>query len=181
MSLSSHQRPVRGATDVWLTPPEIVAALGPFDLDPCAAVSQPWPTAEQHFTVEDDGLAQDWHGFAWVNPPFGPEAEQWLSRLADHGNGIGLIPARTETRWFVSQIWARADAILFLHGRPHFHRPNGDRAAANSGAPICLAAYGPLAVGRLVASGLRGSFVSAWRPVAAAVSGEHQDATEDAQ
>ena len=41
MSLSSHQRPHRGATDVWLTPPHMIAALGPFDLDPCAAVDQP--------------------------------------------------------------------------------------------------------------------------------------------
>lgn len=41
MTLTSHQRPHHGASDVWLTPPEIVADLGPFDLDPCAAVGQP--------------------------------------------------------------------------------------------------------------------------------------------
>lgn len=162
MSLSAHQRPYRGATDVWLTPPGIIEALGPFDVDPCAAVNQPWRTAAVQWTETDDGLAQDWKGFAWVNPPFGPEAGIWLARLADHGNGVGLVPARTETRWFVSQVWQRADALLFLHGRPHFHRSDGTRGAANSGAPICLAAYGGVAIDRLVRSGLLGSLVTRW-------------------
>lgn len=161
-SLGSHQRPHRGITDTWLTPPEIVNALGPFDLDPCAAVGQPWATASTMFTVEDDGMAQDWHGFVWCNPPFGPEAGKWLDRLADHGNGIGLVPARTETRWFVGVVWERADAVLFLHGRPHFHHIDGTRAKANSGAPICLVAYGPEAVERLDNCGLAGSLVSHW-------------------
>ena len=144
---------------MWLTPPEIIDVLGPFDLDPCAAVGQPWKTAARQYTIEDDGLAQDWHGFAWVNPPFGPDAETWLARLADHGNGIGLVPARTETRWFVKTVWRRADAVLFLHGRPHFHRADGTRGRANSGAPIVLIAYGRRAVNRLAATSLEGTLV----------------------
>jgi hypothetical protein len=162
MSLSSHQKPVRGATDVWLTPPEIINALGPFDLDPCAAVDQPWDTAEKHYTIEDDGLTQHWHGFVWCNPPFGPEAATWLRRMADHGNGIALVPARTETRWFVSEVWDAADGVLFLHGRPHFHHPDGTRGRANSGAPICLIGYGNHAVARLRSSLLVGSLALGW-------------------
>jgi len=159
MSMTSHQRPHRGATDVWLTPPNIIDALGPFDLDPCASLSRPWDTAAKHYTIEDDGLAQEWDGFVWCNPPFGPDAETWLSRLADHGNGIGLVPARTETRWFVGQVWERATAILFLHGRPHFHYPDGTRGKANSGVPIVLAAYGREALQRLAFSGLAGTLI----------------------
>lgn len=159
MSLTSHQRPVRGETDVWLTPPHIIHALGPFDLDPCSPISRPWDTASVHYTIEDDGLSQPWSGFAWVNPPFGPEARAWLARLAEHGNGIGLVPARTETRWFVSEVWEKADAILFLYGRPHFHKPDGTRGASNSGAPICLIAYGDEAVSRLQSSGLEGRLI----------------------
>lgn len=159
-SLGSHQRPNRGASDDWLTPPEIILALSPFDLDPCASVDQPWRTAETQWTVEDDGFDRPWHGLVWLNPPFGPAAERWIARLADHGDGIALVPARTETRWFVSQVWARADAILFLHGRPHFHHPvSGDRGKLNSGAPIVLVAYGPRASRRLAESDLAGSFV----------------------
>lgn len=164
MGLTSHQRPVRGATNEWLTPPEIIDALGPFDLDPCSPVNRPWPTAERHFTIEDDGLAQTWDGLVWCNPPFGPEAAAWLSRCADHGRAVALVPARTETRWFVREVWGRSDAVLFLHGRPHFHYPDGTRAAANSGAPICLIAYGAEAVVRLAQSGLAGSLVSRWSP-----------------
>lgn len=163
MSLSSHQAPRRGATDVWLTPPSILNALGTFDLDPCAAVDRPWPTADRHLTIEDDGLSHAWSGLVWCNPPFGPDAESWLARCADHGNAIALCPARTETRWFVNTVWRRADSILFLHGRPHFHRPNGDRGAANSGAPIVLVGYGSVATGRLSSCGLPGTFLSSWR------------------
>lgn len=163
MSLTSHQRPVRGATDVWLTPPEIIAAVGPFDLDPCSPLDRPWDTATRHYTIEDDGMAQPWAGLVWCNPPFGPEAGTWLDRCAEHRQAVALVPARTETRWFVRAIWGQADAVLFLHGRPHFHRPDGTRAAANSGAPICLVAYGALAVERLERCGLPGSLVTAWR------------------
>lgn len=156
---------------MWLTPPEIIEAVGPFDLDPCAAVGQPWATAKRHYTIEDDGLAQPWDGFVWCNPPFGPDAEKWLLRLAAHGHGIGLVPARTETRWFVAAVWERASAVLFLHGRPHFHHATGERAKANSGAPICLVGYGDLAFDRLALSGLRGSLVAGWQPVLSDSSG----------
>lgn len=151
----------RGASDVWLTPPHIIDALGPFDLDPCAAPEpRPWPTAARHITLPDDGLAADWgRSFVWCNPPFGPDAGRWLDRMADHRHGIALVPARTETRWFVRAIWNRATAILFLHGRPHFHHADGTRGYANSGAPICLVAYGPAAAGRLASCGLPGSLV----------------------
>lgn len=53
--------------DEWLTPPEILVALGEFDLDPCAPVVRPWPTAKHHFTVEDDGLNQSWYSLAELN------------------------------------------------------------------------------------------------------------------
>lgn len=36
MGLSAHQK--NGGHDEWLTPPEILRALGAFDLDPCAPV-----------------------------------------------------------------------------------------------------------------------------------------------
>jgi hypothetical protein len=128
--------------DEWLTPPEILAVLGPFDLDPCAPVVRPWPTAAEHYTVEDDGLSKPWRGRVWCNPPFGREAAKWLGRLRDHGNGIALIPARTETAMFYATVWHHAAGVLFLRGRPHFHYVDGRRAPFNSGAPIALVAYG---------------------------------------
>lgn len=153
MSMSSHQSPVMGK-DEWLTPPEILAALGPFDLDPCAPVARPWDTASLHYTVVDNGLDKDWLGRVWCNPPFGREAVKWLRRMADHGDGIALIPARTETAMFYECVWGSADAVLFIKGRPHFHHVSGERAPFNSGAPICLVAYGQRNVEALQASGL---------------------------
>jgi hypothetical protein len=153
MSLSSHQS-AKMLNGEWLTPPAIVQALGRFDLDPCAPVVRPWDTAAKHYTVEDDGLAQPWTGRVWCNPPFGREAVKWLRRMVEHGNGIALIPARTETAMFYETVWGGADAVLFIKGRPHFHYVDGRRAAANSGAPICLVAYGIQNVAALVDSNL---------------------------
>lgn len=148
--------------DEWLTPPEILAALGEFDLDPCAPVTRPWEMAKAHYTVEDNGLLQPWLGRVWLNPPYGPLARQWLNRLAAHGNGIALIFARTETDMFGDEIWDRADAVLFLHGRLYFHHVSGERAAANAGAPSVLAAYGQGNLEALRASGIAGRLVTQW-------------------
>ena len=153
MSLSSHQS-ARMKNDEWLTPPEIVKALGAFDLDPCSPVVRPWATAAAHFTKEDDGLSQPWVGRVWLNPPFGTEAVKWLRRMVKHGDGVALIPARTETAMFYECVWGRASAVCFMKGRPHFHYVDGRRAAANSGAPICLVAYGQRNVDALVSAGL---------------------------
>jgi len=141
-------------TDEWLTPPEILARLGTFDLDPCSPINRPWATAAQHLTVRDDGLSVPWSGRVWLNPPFGREAVKWLSRLRDHGNGIALIPARTETEMFFTTVWGHANGVLFLKGRPHFHFVDGTRAKFNSGAPIALIAYGRENLASLQSSGL---------------------------
>ncbi|PRH19429.1 adenine methyltransferase [Burkholderia multivorans] len=153
MSLSSHQS-ARMKNDEWLTPPEWLRALGEFDLDPCAPIVRPWDMAREHFTVAEDGLAREWRGRVWCNPPFGRQAEKWLQRLAEHGDGIALIPARTETRMFFRFVWGAADAVLFCRGRPHFHYVDGRRAPFNSGAPICLVAYGKRNVDALLDSDL---------------------------
>lgn len=140
MGLSAHQK--NGGHDEWLTPLEILRPLGKFDLDPCAPVVRPWDTATRHFTALDNGLLLSWDGRVWCNPPFGREAVKWLRKMRDHGDGIALIPARTETAMFYETVWGHADAVLFIKGRPHFHYVDGRRAAFNSGAPICLVAYG---------------------------------------
>lgn len=136
----SHDR-VRTGKEEWLTPPAIVRAFGPFDLDPCAPVNRPWPTATQHYTEQDDGLAQPWRGRVWLNPPYGPKTGKWLARLAEHGDGIALVFARTETRAFFESVWGRANGVLFIRGRLKFHHVDGAQADA-AGAPSCLIAYG---------------------------------------
>nr|WP_239652141.1 phage N-6-adenine-methyltransferase [Mycobacterium sp. UM_NZ2] len=150
-------------TDIWLTPRHILDALGPFDLDPCAAPDpKVWPTARNHIRLPDDGLACHWSGRVWCNPPYGMQAWEWLKKLANHGHGTALIFARTETAGFVETVWRSATAVLFLHGRLHFHHPDGTRAVANAGAPSCLVAYGRRDADLLEASGLPGTYVPGW-------------------
>lgn len=139
--IGSHQS-AKMLKDEWLTPPHIIQALGEFDLDPCSPIERPWATAKHHYTVLDDGLKQGWFGRVWCNPPYGLEAAVWLNKLADHGNGIALIFARTETKMFFEHVWNKADAVLFLEGRLYFHHVSGEVAKANAGAPSVLVAYG---------------------------------------
>src|SRR6185369_15215552 len=108
-------------------PPAILRALGEFDLDPCAAIAQPYQTAKRMLTIHDDGLRHDWHGRVWLNPPYGKFAEVWLDRLAEHGDGIALIFARTDTKTFQRAVFGKASAILFIEGRLHFHNADGSR------------------------------------------------------
>ena len=157
--IGGHTLTGQGATDIWLTPRHVLNALGEFDLDPCAAPDPTiWTTAKCHYT--ENGLTQKWFGRVWCNPPYGKQTGTWLNRLADHGTGVALIFARTETEMFFESVWNRADAILFLEGRLFFHYPNGARGKSNSGGPSCLIAYGKSDVEVLRTCTLKGQFVT---------------------
>lgn len=60
---------------------------------------------------------------------------------------------------FFDHVWDRADAVLFLRGRLHFHHVDGTRATANAGAPSVLVAYGQNNVAALAHSGIAGRLV----------------------
>jgi glucose/arabinose dehydrogenase len=146
-------------TDVWLTPPYILKALGPFDLDPCAPMTRPWDTAHKHFTKADGGLSQPWDGRVWLNPPYGAETAHWIKRLASHGDGVALIFARTETQAFCDWVWNAASSLLFLRGRVKFHYPDGRMCPTNAGAPSVLVAYGKRNDEALRLCGIDGKFI----------------------
>lgn len=147
--------------DEWLTPPSILAALGPFDLDPCAPAVRPWESARRYYTMVDNGLALPWSGRVWLNPPYGPPpiVLPWMRRMAAHNEGTALLFARTETAMFFETVWRIAAAVLFLEGRLHFHHVDGTRAAANAGAPSVLAAYGARDADILESCTLAGQFI----------------------
>lgn len=131
----------KASKDEWITPPEIVKSLGPFDLDPCAPVNRPWDTAGRHFTILDDGLLQTWFGRVWMNPPYGDQLTAWLNKLALHGNGLALTFARTDTNAFHHFVFRFADSIFFFKQRIKFCNVQG--VPAHSGvAPSVLIAYG---------------------------------------
>lgn len=157
-AIGSHESSV-GGTDQWLTPPWLLNALGPFDLDPCAPIVRPWPTAAKHYTIEDDGLRQPWEGRVWCNPPYST-AGRWMHRLAEHSTGTALLFARTETALWFDHIWPRATALLFLRGRLKFHLSDGKEARFGAGAPSVLIAYGTADADILRGVDLAGRFVS---------------------
>lgn len=162
-SMGGHENPVN-QKDEWLTPPEIINALGgfdSFDLDPCAPIERPWPTAKHHYTVIDDGLKKPWRGRVWLNPPYGAPkiVGPWLRRMVEHNRGTMLIFARTETELFFETVWRRAASILFIRGRLSFYHVNGCRATANAGAPSCLVAYGKTDAEHLARCGIDGQLI----------------------
>lgn len=158
--IGAHQS-ARRATDEWLTPPHILEALGPFDLDPCSPVERPWDTARRHYSAINDGLELDWHGRVWLNPPYS-EIEPWMAKMAWHNHGTALVFARTEVAWWFDWVWPHASAFLFLRGRLTFHLGDGtaSKAGHNSGGPSVLIAYGQHDAEVLRSCGLAGAFVS---------------------
>lgn len=161
MTLGSHQRTI-GKTQTWITPKWIIDALGPFDLDPCAADPRPWDCAVLNWTC--DGLNYEWPTYrVWLNPPFDRyEVGDWIERMAEHNYGTALLHARTEAAWF-EPVWRSASGILFMADRIYFHYPDGTRAAANSGAPPCLVSFGAADLTALAQSGIKGRLVTQWR------------------
>jgi hypothetical protein len=159
MSRGIHTSPNHGIADTWLTPLEIIHALGVFDLDPCGYPG--WPTATRLIVPPEDGLSEEWDGRVWLNPPYGRVAEQWLKRLSQYKRGIALVACRTETRWWRNTIWLAAEGILFLHGRLYFRRPDGT-TDGNAGHSSALIAYGVDEAKILKESGIRGTFMSDW-------------------
>ena len=153
-----RETPGRGATNTWLTPPSIIRSLGEFDLDPACPPDMPWRTARVMFTEDDNGLMQPWEGRVWLNPPYGKEADNWLDRLALHGNGIALTFVRSETGSFFRNVWNKADAIFFFRGRLSFCTIDGN-TAGTSAAPSCLIAYGAHNADAIAKSRLKGKLI----------------------
>ncbi len=129
-------------TDEWYTPPCIFEKLGEFDLDPCAAVNPLWNIAKTNFNITDNGLEKEWFGRIWLNPPYSrPLLEQFIEKLANHGNGIALIFNRADCKLFQDIIFIKAHGIKFIKGRVKFYTPDGTQ----SGTPGCgsvLIAFG---------------------------------------
>jgi hypothetical protein len=94
--------------------------------------------------VREDGLSRPWDGRVWLNPPYGgaAPAKVWLRRLAEHGDGVALIPPRVGARWFHDIVLSTAHAILFLKGRVSFVDPTLNQAVTGNNADSVLIAYG---------------------------------------
>ncbi|WP_434750234.1 DNA N-6-adenine-methyltransferase [Paenibacillus amylolyticus] len=111
-------------TDLHATPQDFFNELNSeftFETDVCAL-------PENHkcsifFTPEMDGLAQDWRGVCWMNPPYGRTIGEWVRKAYESSlNGatvVGLLPARTDTKWFHEYCYGKAE-LRFVKGRLKF-------------------------------------------------------------
>jgi len=158
---------VSNENDEWYTPLWMFRALSiEFDLDPCSPGVPPSNVpAKRHLTKADNGLTAEWKGSVWLNPPF-TSKRPWYERLLQHGNGIALMPARTETHDLQDYMNA-ATALLFLKGRIYFergHRPGGNGCGAVTTPPfgIVLCAYGNRMAEALMGSDLMGVRANVW-------------------
>lgn len=139
----------------WYTPPEIFHALNlTFDLDPCSpGEGKSFVPARRHYTATDDGLNLPWHGTVFMNPPYGAHTPAWMRKLAHHGDGIALVFARTDVRWF-QHTAGTADAVCFISSRVKFYKGNTRTRGGTPGAGSALIAYGPTATHAVLQSGL---------------------------
>lgn len=91
------------ANDEYYTPKWIFEILNvEFDLDVAAPEQATNVPAKKKFTKLDDGLAQDWHGLVWMNPPYSAP-KLWVQRFIAHNNGIALLPA-AKSKW-LDDLW----------------------------------------------------------------------------
>lgn len=139
----------------WYTPPVIFEAMGlVFDLDPCSpGAGKSFVPATKHYTIDDDGLASPWEGTVFCNPPYGPHTPVWMRKLAEHGDGIALVFARTDVRWF-QDVAESASLICFVSGRIKFYKGDIVNQGGTPGAGSMLIAWGQKSADALRQSGL---------------------------
>jgi phage N-6-adenine-methyltransferase len=110
-------------TDDWSTPRDLFNLLYnefDFTLDVCATADS--AKCPRFFTAEQDGLAQDWTGTCWMNPPYGSEIGRWVKKAWESSQAgatvVCLVPARVDTGWWWD--YCRFGEVRFLRGRLRF-------------------------------------------------------------
>jgi len=128
----------------WYTPALYIQAvrelLGGIDVDPAShPAANAVVRATTYYTLETNGLAHDWPGRVWLNPPYGRDEDNdsnqdvWSARLLEqYAAGITteavlLVNAATDRKWF-QRLWAYP--ICFTNHRIRFI--DSDGVAQNS-------------------------------------------------
>ena len=103
--------------DDWETPKELYETLDKefhFNLDPCC--SKDTAKCDRFYTIEDDGLAKDWTGCVFMNPPYGRQIINWVKKAKEESDKgatiVCLVPARTDTKWWHTYCMKSAEIRL---------------------------------------------------------------------
>lgn len=135
--------------DAWRTPPAlyepIAERIGGFDLDPCAGPPpeqlelpgeeephpdlEPTEIAEWNVTLPTDGLAIDWYGDVWLNPPFSEKGD-WLAKAVEEWRDgdaervFIVTPDATDVAaWWHEYIAPNAGVTYFVESRTDYIDP----------------------------------------------------------
>lgn len=141
---NDHFRTEFTGDNEWYTPAEYIELVrlffGEIDLDAASSDhAQKTIKAKQYFTVERDGLMQEWHGRVWLNPPYAqPFIQQFAEKMVSEvtaGNvyeAVMLTHNYTDTKWF-HLAESVASRLCFTRGRIGFIDPDGVVAAPTQG------------------------------------------------
>ena len=113
----------------WETPQDLFDALhAEFDFTLDAAASDENHKLPKYYTIQSDGLSQDWGGErVFCNPPYGSKEtglwteKCWIEAQKPNTVCVLLIPARTDRKSFHQYIYNQPNVeIRFLPGRLKF-------------------------------------------------------------
>lgn len=130
----------------WYTPKNYLEAarslMGAIDLDPASnAYANQTVQAAKFYTLDDNGLKQNWKGRVWLNPPYGRddgESNQgvWSARLLEAfisgsvTEAVLLVNAVTDRQWF-KPLWDHT--ICFTDHRIRFYNEHGEFGSPTHG------------------------------------------------
>ncbi len=118
----------------YYTPSFIIEAarttMGNIDLDPSSCkIANERVKAGKIFTLDDNGLKQNWQGNIWMNHPFGKKSNKlWIDKLVSEyksGNvkqACCITFAATSEKWFQPLLQFPQ---CFLSPRTNYLYPNG--------------------------------------------------------
>ncbi len=117
---------VSSKSNEWVTPDRLFKELDDefnFTLDPCCQHNT--AKCEKHYTIEEDGLKQDWSkDVVFMNPPYGGHTGDWIKKAYEESlKGsvvVCLIVASTDRSYWHDYIFPYAKQIRFIRGRVKF-------------------------------------------------------------
>ena len=141
--------------DDYHTPKWIFDAIGvEFDLDVACPPDGPLHTpCKAYYTQEDDGLAQEWYGTVWMNPPYS-DPKHWVKKFIEHGNGIALVPF-TRAMWH-DALWQSNCKSMAVARNPNGRLMTFERDGKSLGIfmPVCIWAAGSMCIKAIEQSGI---------------------------
>jgi len=136
---------VSDGSDEWYTPAPYVESvrtvMGGIDLDPASSDdAQRVVMAKEYYTPDDNGLAQDWHGKVYLNPPYSmPAVAQFTKQVIEKykageiEEAIVLVNNATDTTWFHRLL---EYPVCFTKGRVRFWSVDGPDLGARQGQAV---------------------------------------------